>query len=92
MLFAQVPYSNSNAFALSEPHTSTSARNSYDSLELKNSYKSSSTGPGNEHTIIDPRNVDIKININTEKADKDLVDKMTETLKKSFLDGLLHGY
>ena len=48
--------------------------------------------PGNEVKILDPRDVDITININTEKADKDLVDKMTESLKKSFIDGLLHGY
>ena len=83
---------NNDAFALPEYQISTSAGNSYDSLELKNSYKSSSTGPSNELKILDPRDVDIKININTEKADKDLVDKLTETLKKSFIDGLLHGY
>ena len=83
---------NNDAFALPEYQISTSAGNSYDSLELKNSYKSSSSMPGNEVKILDPRDVDITININTEKADKDLVDKMTESLKKSFIDGLLHGY
>jgi phage-related protein len=62
-----------------------------ESLELKNSSNSSSTGSGNEPTIIDPRNVDITINVNTEKADKDFVDRLTEELKKSFLDGLLYG-
>ena len=83
---------NNDAFALPEYQISTSAENSYDSLELKNSYKSLSSMPGNEVKILDPRDVDITININTEKADKDLVDKMTESLKKSFIDGLLHGY
>jgi phage-related protein len=83
---------NNDAFALPEYQISTSAGNSYDSLELSNSYKSSSTGPGNEVKILDPRDVDIKININTEKADKDFVDQLTESLKKSFVDGLLHGY
>ena len=92
MSFTQVPYYNSNAFTLPETQTSTSARNSNNSLELSNSSRSSSTGPDNKLKILDPRDVNIKININTEKADKDLVEKMTETLKKSFLDGLLHGY
>ena len=64
---------------------------SSETLELNNSSKSSSTGSSNEPTIIDPRNVDITINVNTEKADKDFVDQLTESLKKSFLDGLLYG-
>ena len=92
MSFTQVPYYNSNAFTLPETQTKTSAGNSNKNLELSNSSRSSSNSQGNELKILDPRDVDIKININTEKADKDFVEKMTEMLKKSFLDGLLHGY
>ena len=90
--FAQVQHHNNNAFALPETQASASAKNSNKSLELSNNHGSPSTGPSKELKILDPRKVDIKININTEKADKDFVEKMTEKLKQSFLEGLLYGY
>jgi phage-related protein len=90
--FAQVPNRNNNAFALPETQASASAKNSNKSLELANSHRLPYTDWSKELKILDPRNVDIKININTEKADKDFVEKMTEKLKKSFLEGLLYDY